>query len=150
MRANVKGAIEKARAPHVAFVRHDLRAEVEKEVSKLVGEYEGQRRRELEAYARALDETLIYTLHKELGWGVKRIRRLWEAMYRNRLEARIFFRDDSSAYEEQETGKNIEDLGIRAELRKIGIDMDAWLAEEIEVPDEVYEDLVGGRTEGRV
>ena len=146
MKANVKGAMAKVQAPHVAFVKHQLRAEVEKEVQKIIDEHEYKRREELEAYARALDETLIYTLHKELGWGIKRIRRLWEAMYRTRLEARMFFRDGSSAYEEQETGKNIEDLGIRAELRKIGIDLGAWLTEEIEVLDEECQKLNGGRT----
>ena len=136
MKANVKGAMDRARVPHVAFVKHNLRAEVDKRIQEHIDEYEGKRREELEAYARALDETMIYTLHKELGWGIKRIRRFWEAMYRTRLEARIFFRDGTSRYEEQETGKNIEDLGIRAELKKIGIVMDDWLQEEMELTEE--------------
>ena len=144
MKANVQGAIERARAPHVAFARHQMRAEVEKEVMKLVDQHEGKRRAELEAYALALDETLAYTLHKELGWGRRRIRRLWEAMYRNRIEARMFFRDGSTAYVEQETGKNIEDLGIRAELTKIGIDMPAWMREGFEVPEGVDVGKGGG------
>lgn len=136
MKANVKGAIEQARAPHVAFVKHNLRAEVDKRVQEILADYETQRRRELEEYARVLDETLLYTLHKELGFGVKRLRRLWDAMLQTRIDARIFFRDGSTAYEEQETGKNIEDLGIRAELRKIGIDLGVWVVEGVEIPDE--------------
>lgn len=136
MKANVKGAIEKAKAPHVAFVKHNLRAEVDKRIQEHIDKYEAERVKELEAYARVMDETMIYALHKELGWGVKRIRKFWDAMYRTRLDARIFFRDGSSAYKEQETGKNIEDLGIRAELKKIGIDMDEWLAEKIELTEE--------------
>lgn len=138
MRANVKGAIQKAQAPHVAFVKHNLRAEVDKRVQELLGEYENKRREELEEYARVLDETLIYTLHKELGWGPKRLRRLWDAMLQTRIDARIFFRDGSSAYEEQETGKNIEDLGIRAELRKIGIDLGVWVVDGVEIPNEEF------------
>lgn len=136
MKANVKGAIEQARAPHVSFVRCKLRAEVDKRVQEVLAEYEDQRRRELEEYARVLDETLLYTLHKELGFGPKRLSRLWDAMLQTRIDARIFFRDGSSAYEEQETGKNIEDLGIRAELRKIGIDLGVWVMDGVEIPAE--------------
>ena len=66
-------------------------------------------------------------------------------MYKTRLDARIFFRDGTSAYVEQETGKNIEDLGIRAELAKIGIRMDEWLQEEIILTDEQVAALTGGR-----
>ena len=135
MRANVKGAMEQARAPHVAFVKHNLRAEVDKRVQEILAEYEYKRREELEEYARVLDETLLYALHKEFGMGPKRLRRLWDAMLQTRIDARIFFRDGSSAYEEQETGKNIEDLGIRAELRKIGIDLGVWLTEDAEAPE---------------
>ena len=130
MRANVKAAIEKAQAPHVAFVKHNLRAEVDKRIQEHIEQYEVQRRHELEEYARVLDETLLYTLHKELGFGTKRLRRLWDAMLQTRIDARIFFRDGSTAYQEQETGKNIEDLGIRAELRKIGIDLGVWIVED--------------------
>lgn len=136
MKANVKGAIEKARAPHEAFVKHHLRAEVDKHIQKYIDEYEAKRDEELVEYARVLDETLLYTLHKEFGWGVHRLRRLWDAMLQTRIDARMFFRDGSTAYEVQETGKNIEDLGIRAELRKIGIDLGVWVTEDVEVPDE--------------
>lgn len=136
MRANVKAAIEKAQAPHVAFVKHNLRAEVDKRIQEHIEQYEVERRRELEEYARVLDETLLYTLHKELGFGTKRLRRLWDAMLQTRIDARIFFRDGSTAYQEQETGKNIEDLGIRAELRKIGIDLGVWVMDGVEIPAE--------------
>ena len=79
MKTNVKGAMDRARVPHVAFVKHNLRAEVDKRIQEHIDEYEGKRREELEAYARALDETMIYTLHKELGGGIKRIRRFCTA-----------------------------------------------------------------------
>jgi hypothetical protein len=66
-------------------------------------------------------------------------------MYKTRLDARIFFRDGTSAYVEQEAGKNIEDLGIRAELAKIGIRMDEWLHEEIILTAEQEAELRGGK-----
>ena len=49
------------------------------------------------------------------------------------------------AKKEQETGKNIEDLGIRAELAKIGIRMDEWLQEEMVLTDEQEAALKGGK-----
>ena len=60
-------------------------------------------------------------------------------MIRNRIEARLFFRDGDGTYEELPTGHNIEDLGIHAELRKIGVDLKAWESEEIHVNDETGE-----------
>jgi hypothetical protein len=81
---------------------------------------------------------MLYALHTfpKTRMGKKLLREFWVYMYKTRLQARIFFRDGSSAYNEQETGKNIEDLGIRAELRKIGIDMDEWLKEEVNLTEE--------------
>lgn len=59
--------------------------------------------------------------------------------------SKAIYRDGASAYEEQEMGKNIEDLGIRAELAKIGIRMDEWLQEEMVLTDEQEAALRGGK-----
>ena len=146
MRANTKAAIAKANAPRVSFMKYNIRAQAQAEVQKLVDEAEAKRVQELEAYARVLDETMIYALHTFYAtrFGKRRLRRFWDHMFKIRLDARIFFRDGTLAYVEQETGKNIEDLGIRAELAKIGIYMDKWLQEEIVLTDEQAAALAGG------
>lgn len=138
MRANVKNRIAAENKPHVTMLGYNIRARAHAEVKKLVDEAEANRQTELEAYARVLDETMLYALHTfpKTRFGKKLIREFWEYMYKIRLDARIFFRDGTSAYEEQETGKNIEDLGIRAELAKMGIVMDEWLNETITLTDE--------------
>lgn len=147
MRANTRNRISEANKPRVTMMRYNLRAQAQAEVQKLVDEAEAKRQSELEAYARVLDETMLYALHTfpKRRFGKKWLREFWDHMYRTRLDARIFFRDGTSAYEEQETGKNIEDLGIRAELAKIGIRMDDWLQEEMELTDEQEAALRGGK-----
>lgn len=147
MRANTRNRISEANKPRVTMMRYNLRAQAQAEVQKLVDEAEAKRQSELEAYARVLDETMLYALHTfpKRRFGKKWLREFWDHMYKTRLDARIFFRDGTSAYEEQETGKNIEDLGIRAELAKIGIRMDEWLQEEIILTDEQVAALTGGR-----
>ena len=138
MRSNYKQRMREAKVPHVAFVKHNLRATVDERIQEHIDEYERRRREELEAYAKSLDETMLYALHTfpKTHMGRKLLREFWVYMYKTRLQARIFFRDGSSAYNEQETGKNIEDLGIRAELRKIGIDIGEWLMEEVSLTEE--------------
>lgn len=121
------------------------RAMVDEQIKRQVGTMEDARRREMADYADALDATMLYTIHKELGLGAVRLRRLWEAMIRNRIEARLFFRD-GDGYEELPTGHNIEDLGIHAELRKIGVDLKAWESEEIHVDTETGEVSFGAQT----
>ena len=112
---------------------------VSEHVKRQIGSIEDARRREMQDYADALDATMLYTLHQELGLGAVRLRRLWEAMIRNRIEARLFFRDGDGAYDEKPTGHNIEDLGIHTELRKIGVDLKSWESEEIHVDDKTGE-----------
>lgn len=115
------------------------KAMVDEQIKRQIGSIEDARRREMQDYADALDATMLYTLHQELGLGAVRLRRLWEAMIRNRIEARLFFRDGDGTYEELPTGHNIEDLGIHAELRKIGVNLKEWEEEEIHVDDKTGE-----------
>lgn len=147
MKANTRGRIDAANKPRVTMLGYNIRARAQVEVQKLVNEAQSKRERELEAYARVLDETMLYALHTfpKTRFGKKRLREFWEHMYKCRLDARIFFRDGTLAYEEKETGKNIEDLGIRAELAKINIRMDDWLQEEVVLTEEQEAALKGGR-----
>ena len=146
MRSNTRNRIAEANKPRVTMLKYNLRAQAQAEVQKLVDEAEAKRRDELEAYARVLDETMLYALHTfpKRRFGKRWLREFWEHMYKTRLDARIFFRDGTLAYQEQETGKNIEDLGIRVELAKIGIRMDDWLQEEVVLTDEQEAALRGG------
>lgn len=146
MRSNTRNRIAEANKPRVTMLKYNLRAQAQAEVQKLVDEAEAKRRDELEAYARVLDETMLYALHTfpKRRFGKRWLREFWYHMYKTRLDARIFFRDGTLAYEEQETGKNIEDLGIRVELAKIGIRMDDWLLEEVVLTDEQEAALRGG------
>ena len=146
MRSNTRNRIAEANKPRVTMLKYNLRAQAQAEVQKLVDEAEAKRRDELEAYARVLDETMLYALHTfpKRRFGKRWLREFWDHMYKTRLDARIFFRDGTLAYEEQETGKNIEDLGIRVELAKIGIRMDEWLQEEVVLTDEQEAVLRGG------
>jgi hypothetical protein len=146
MRSNTRNRIAEANKPRVTMLKYNLRAQARAEVQKLVDEAEAKRRDELEAYARVLDETMLYALHTfpKRRFGKRWLREFWDHMYKTRLDARIFFRDGTLAYEEQETGKNIEDLGIRVELAKIGIRMDDWLLEEVVLTDEQEAALRGG------
>ena len=138
MRANTRNAIAQANQPRVTMLKYNLRAQAQVEAEKLVKEAEDKRAQELEAYARVLDETMLYALHTFYAtkFGKWRLRKFWDHMFKIRLDARIFFRDGTLAYQEQETGKNIEDIGIRAELAKIGIHMDEWLREEVVLTEE--------------
>lgn len=146
MRSNTRNRIAEANKPRVTMLKYNLRAQAQAEVQKLVDEAEAKRRDELEAYARVLDETMLYALHTfpKRRFGKMWLREFWDHMYKTRLDARIFFRDGTMAYQEQETGKNIEDLGIRVELAKIGIRMDEWLQEEVVLTDEQEAALRGG------
>lgn len=97
------------------------------------------RSQELEAYATALDATMLWTLHSELGWGAKRLRRFWETLIRNRVEFRSFYRGDMATYEVQNTGENAEDFALVAALRDIGVDLEAWEAEPLEIDNKTGE-----------
>ena len=138
MKANYKARLKRGTVEAYAIAK----GLVDGHLARQADSMEELRRRELEDYADALDATMLYTIHKELGLGAVRLRRLWEAMIRNRIEARLFFRAGAE-YEEAPTGHNIEDLGIHAELRKIGVDLKAWEREVIRVDDRTGEVTFG-------
>lgn len=107
------------------------RVAVDDRMEKIIKKHEDKRIDELSAFAGAVDANWLYTLHKELGFGRKRLRRAWEAMVKNRIEFREFFRDGSGGYKEQPTGQNVEDEATVKALLDIGVDIRAWERQEI-------------------
>ena len=91
------------------------------------------RQQELQSYATALDATLLWTLHSDYGFGVRRLRQFWERLIRNRVLFRAFYRGDADTYELRNTGENAEDIALVSALRDIGVDLEAWEAEEVEI-----------------
>lgn len=131
MRSNYLKPVQKAQVSRRAMAEYLQRATVDKHIDARIQEYESKRHEELNAYACAIDETLLYTLHEELGLGRIRLRKVWEAMIRNRIAFRLFYRDGMDAYQEQVTGQNVEDHAIVNALMDIGVDIKAWECEEI-------------------
>lgn len=137
-----RGESKRVKVGRKAMADYLIRASVDKQLDKRIEEHEKERWRELMAYARAVDATLLLALHKKHGFGKKRLRAVWEELLRTRLEYRLFYRDGNS-YEEQATGRNAEDEAIRIELSRIGIDLAAWEEEEINIDDETGEITFG-------
>lgn len=144
MKANYLQPVQRAQVSHRAMGDYLIRASVDKHVDKRIREHEAKRMDELSAFMSTVDANWLYTLHTELGFGQKRLRRAWEAMVRNRIAIREFYRDGSGGYEEQRTGKNVEDEVTIQELLKIGVDIKAWEREEIHLDKETGEVTFGG------
>jgi hypothetical protein len=115
------------------------RACIDEHIDAKIKEYEDRRYEELNAYACAIDETMLYTLHEVLKLGKKNLRKVWEAMIRNRIAFRLFYRDGTDTYQEQATGQNVEDHAIVNALMDIGVDIKAWEREEIHYDKETGE-----------
>ena len=133
MRSNYLQPAKRAQISRKAMAGFMTRVAVDDRMEKIIKKHEGKRMDELSAFAGAVDANWLYTLHKELGFGRKRLRRAWEAMVKNRIEFREFFRDGSSAYVEQPTGRNAEDEATVKQLLAIGVDIRSWEREEIVV-----------------
>lgn len=138
MRANYLQPVERARVSRKSMTDYLIRASVDKQIDVRIEEHKKNIWEEMNAYAAAVDATWFLTLHQELGWGAKRIRRMYEAIIRNRVAFRQFYRD-GSGYVEQLTGHNAEDEAIVKELLSIGVDIKAWEAETIVIDDETGE-----------
>ena len=137
MRANYLQP-QRAKVSRKSMTDYLIRASVDKQIDVRIEEHKNNIWKEMNAYAAAVDATWFWTLHQQLGWGAKRIRRMYEAIIRNRIAYRQFFRDGTS-YEEKVTGENAEDEAIVKELLSIGVDIKAWEAETIVIDDETGE-----------
>lgn len=131
MRANYLKIAERAQVSKKAMGEYLLRASVDKQIDKRIREHNEERLEELNKFIGVVDANWLYTLHVSLGFGKKRLRRAWEAMVRNRIEMREFYRDGHGGYEEQPTGKNVEDEATEKALLEIGVDIRAWEREDI-------------------
>lgn len=136
MRSNYLQPIKKAQISKKAMAGFMTRVAVDDRMEKIIKKHEDKRMDELSAFAGAVDANWLYTLHTELGFGRKRLRRAWEAMVRNRIAFREFFRDGHSTYVEKPTGQNVEDEATVKELLAIKVDIRAWEREEIVVDHE--------------
>lgn len=134
MDANWKRSLEKAQLPRVTMEKFVRRQMIDERVSELSQQHEDRRWEELNAFATTLISTMLWTLHEEEHMGAKKLRHIYEAMIRNRIAYRLFFRDGND-YKEQKTGRNIEDTALFADLRSIGVDLKAWGEEEIRVDE---------------
>lgn len=133
MKANYLQPARKAQVSHKAMGDYLIRASVDKQIDRRIKEEQGKRMDELSAFIGVVDANWLYTLHnmKGLRLGKKRLRQAWEAMVRNRIALREFYRDEHGGYEEQPTGQNVEDEVTIKELLKIGVDIRAWEREDI-------------------
>jgi hypothetical protein len=131
MRSNYFQPAKRAQISKRAMAGFMTRVAVDDRMEKIIKKHEDKRMDELSAFAGAVDANWLYTLHKELGFGRKRLRRIWKAMVKNRIEFREFFRDGSGGYKEQPTGQNVEDEATVKALLDIGVDIRAWERQEI-------------------
>lgn len=141
MKSNYLRTLEKPRVAKNAMANYLTRVAVDGRVEQLIKKHEGKRMDELSAFAGAVNANWLYTLHTDphLRFGKKRLRRVWEAMVRNRIAFREFYRDGHGAYVEQPTGQNVEDEVTVKELLGIGVDIRAWEREEIHFDRETGE-----------
>lgn len=139
MKARYQRPVPQAQLTRTAMTKFLVRADVEDKIQKKVAEYEKKRGDELAAYASVVDATMLYAAHLAEGCGAKRLRRLWETMIKTRIEFRAFYREGDTPYEERKTGDNAEDYALWEALRRIGVDIKAWEAEEIQVDGETGE-----------
>lgn len=82
---------------------------IQSEVTRILLERDKQ-------YAIDVDAMVMFTLHKELGWGKKRLRKFYLSMFRNHLAMR-------NHYLMQDTYPE------RYKLKEQGVDLDAWYNE---------------------
>ena len=138
MKANPRRSQLQPHIGRLAMEKYKLRASLEEDLYAKAQEIEKKRLDELNAYATAVDATILLALHHRYRFKKKVLRQIWEDMIRLRIETRNYFRDGGD-YVERETGKNIEDTAIVHDLMTIGVDIKAWETEEIRVDERTGE-----------
>lgn len=132
MNANWRRSQAQPHLPRLAFEKYKIKASLEEDLYAKAHALEEKRLDDLNAYATAVDATILMALHNRYRFTARVLRAIWEDMIRLRVETRNYFRDGGD-YVEQETGRNIEDTAIMHDLMAIGVDIKAWEAEEIHV-----------------
>lgn len=80
-------------------------------------------------YEIMLDAALIYALRQELGFGKERLKRIYDAMFRCREEAKEFYKyQEADGNEYRATHEEVA-FAMLWELKQIGIDVEAWYEE---------------------
>ena len=108
MKANYLRPVQRAQVSHKAMGNYLIRASVDKQIDKRIREHNEERLEELSKFIGVVDANWLYTLHVSLGFGKKRLRRAWEAMVRNRIEMREFYRDGHGGYESSGPGRTLK------------------------------------------
>lgn len=72
-------------------------------------------------YSTEMDAVVLYTLHTELGFGKARLRKFWEALYRNH-------QDMVERYEMEDAFP----WWCTEQLKKLGVDVEEWNKETIQ------------------
>lgn len=127
------------RVPLNSAAKAKAMKEVNDEIERQTVEARQKLRKEYEDYAYALDATVLWGLHVSKGYGKKQLRDVYEEIIRTRVAFRLFLRGGEGTYEEQPTGRNIEDFALTRFLADIGVDLKAWTTEEIHIDDETGE-----------
>lgn len=142
MKANWRRSQAAPLMPRLAFEKFKIKAEIEEAIYDKAKQLQDNRWQELNAYATAVDATILMSLHNRYRFKAKTLRAIWEDMIRLRIQTRNYFRDGGD-YVEQETGKNIEDTAIMHDLKAIGVDIKAWENEPINVDEKTGEVIFG-------
>ena len=107
--------------------RRRRRAEAKDEATELVMKH-------WEGFCKKADTVMLYTLHKDFGFGAKRIERFYLNMIKNQIQMIEEFRsnanDDDTHY-----------LVMADRLRRAGVDIDDLLnkADQVRMPECSYE-----------
>ena len=81
-------------------------------------------------YEIMLDAALIYALRQELGFGKDRLKRIYDAMFRCREEAKEFYKYQDSNGTVHEASHDDVAFAMLWELKQLGIDVEAWYDEQ--------------------
>ena len=128
MNSNFKNRIAERDRPRVTMRNFTARALADEAVQAAYKREEDKRLAELEEVLILAEECFLLAAYREFGFAAIRGHRLWKAAFEVRKEARESMRADGR-YMEVDMGKNVEDIAIREELRKIGIDVRKWLSD---------------------
>ena len=109
-----------------AIIPHKLSVQQQKALDREIREQCVERVKEYEIM---LDAALIYALREQLGFGKDRLKRIYDAMFRCREEAKEFYKHKESDGNEYRATHDEVAFAMLWELKQIGIDVEAWYNE---------------------
>ena len=75
-------------------------------------------------YELELDALVLWTLHEEYGFGLVRLRRIYEGILRKRKEMHRFYSGDTSDSEAHLNNTAIEYFACKEKLKNYGFDLE--------------------------